>query len=86
MIRYTVLWRQDIQDDLATLWCDSPNRQQITSAADRIDAELSVDAHLKGEPQKEGGRTLNCLSLKAYFRIDEADRKVFVEAVHLVIG
>jgi hypothetical protein len=86
MIRYTVLWRQDIQDDLARLWCDNPNRQEITLAADRIDAELLIDAHLKGDIEPEGERSLTFSLLKAYFRIDELDRKVFVEAIHLIKG
>jgi hypothetical protein len=49
MIRYTVVWREDVQNDLASLWLNSPIRQQITAAADGIDTELLIDAHLKGE-------------------------------------
>ncbi len=84
MIRYTVLWREEVQDDLARLWLNSQDRQQITAAADRIDAELLIDAHLKGEVLREGGRSLTCLPLVAHFRIDKGDRKVFVEAIELL--
>jgi hypothetical protein len=56
MIRYTVLWREEVQDDLARLWLNSPNRQQLTDAADRIDVELSIDAHLKGDLVEKGVR------------------------------
>jgi hypothetical protein len=84
MIRYTVVWREDVQNDLAQLWLNSPIRQQLTAAADRVDAELLIDAHLKGEVLREGGRSLTCPPLIARFRIDEGDRKVFVEAIDLV--
>jgi hypothetical protein len=84
MIRYTVVWREDVQNDLAGLWLDSPSRQQITAAADRIDAELLNDAHLKGEALAAGGKLLACPPLVARFRIDEGDRKVFVESIDLL--
>jgi hypothetical protein len=86
MIRYTVVWREDVQNDLAWLWLNSPIRQQITAAADRVDAELLIDAHLKGEILPEGGKSLTCPPLVARFRIDEGDRKVFVEAIDLSAG
>lgn len=84
MIRYTVVWREDVQDDLARLWLASPRRQQITAAADTIDVELLIDAHLKGEALSEGRKSLTCLPLIARFRIDEGDRKVFVEAIDML--
>ena len=83
MIRYTVLWRQDVEGELATFWSASPNRQKITAAADRIDEELRIDADQKGIGLREGLKSLTCLPLTAYFHVDEADRKVFVEAIRL---
>jgi hypothetical protein len=83
MIRYTVLWRKNVEDELARLWCDSPRRQDITAAADHIDAELSIDAHQKGTPLP-GGKCITVAPLIAYFRVDDADRKVLVEAVVLL--
>jgi hypothetical protein len=86
MIRYTVLWREEVQDDLAQLWLNSSNRQQLTAAADRIDSELLIDAHLKGEVLQGGLKSITCAPLVARFRIDEGDRKVFVEAIDLLDG
>ena len=86
MVRYTVLWRKGLDDELATLWFNSPDRQAITTAADRIDSELLIDAHLKGDVLQEGIKSLTCEPLTAYYRIDEADRKVFVEAIVLTRG
>jgi hypothetical protein len=84
MIRYTVVWRDDVQDDLAQFWLISTARQQITEAADRIDAELLIDAHLKGETSEGGGKSIICPPLLAHFRLDEGDRKVYVEAIDLL--
>jgi hypothetical protein len=86
MIRYAVVWREDVQNDLAQLWLESPIRQQITAAADRVDAELLIDAHLKGETLPEGVKSLACPPLVVRFRIDDGDRKVFVEAIDLLWG
>lgn len=84
MIRYTVLWREEVQEDLARLWLDSSTRQEIAAAADQIDAELLIDAHLKGEPSREGIRLLSCPPLIARIRIDEGDRKIFVESIDVL--
>lgn len=60
IIRYTILclWRTDVEGELATLWCDSPERQAITIAVDRIDSELRIDAHRKGTEYPDGLRAL----------------------------
>jgi hypothetical protein len=83
MIRYTVLWRKDTENELAALWLDYPNRHEITQAADRIDAELRADAHEKGFLLPGNLRAFSSSPLTAYFRVDNVDRKVFVEAVRM---
>ena len=85
MIRYTVLWRENVEGELAAIWSDWPNRQEITVAADRIDAELGVDAHLKGISFPHGARALPISPLVAFYRVSEADRKTFVEAIRLIV-
>ncbi len=83
MTRYTVLWREDVQNDLAQLWLQSTRRQQISTAADQIDAELLIDAHLKGQAVAGGGKAISIPPLVARFRVDDGDRKVYVEAIDL---
>lgn len=83
MVRYTVLWRKELIDELATLWYNYHNREQISTAANRIDAELLIDAHLKGDLVQTGQKSIAFGPLTAYFRVDEADRKVMVEAIWL---
>jgi hypothetical protein len=84
MIRYTVLWRTDVEADLATIWADATDRRAITSAANRVDAELRSDAESKGSEISEGLKLLPIAPLTAYFRVDPADRKVYVEAIELI--
>jgi hypothetical protein len=83
MIRYTVLWREDLVAKLATLWANFHDRSRLTTAADEIDAELSIDAHTKGNVFRAGQRSLCRGPLIVFFRVDEGDRKVMVEGLSL---
>jgi hypothetical protein len=83
MIRYTVLWSEQAEDELAILWSQSPQRREITQATDFLDSELQTDAHRKGVLHTHNLRAISRASVTLYFRVDEADRKVFVEAVRL---
>jgi hypothetical protein len=83
MVRYTVLWHKELLDEIASLWCNYPDRAAISVAANNIDAELLVDAHLKGSLLRSDQRSISSGPLTAYFRVDEGDRKVLVEAILL---
>lgn len=83
MIRYTVLWREQAEDELAILWTQSPQRDEITRAINLLDAELKEDAHRKGVVQHANLRAISYSSVTLFFHVDEADRKVFLEAVRL---
>jgi hypothetical protein len=83
MIRYTVVWRKELIGELATLWTSYPDRAQISAAANRIDSELRIDAHLKGSVFMAGQSTISSGPLTAFFRVDEGDRKVLVEGILL---
>jgi hypothetical protein len=83
MIRFTVLWRQEVVSELAAIWSTYPDRNQITSAADKVDPALSVDAHPKGNIPYLRGKAITLHPLTIYFRVDEADRKVWVDAIEL---
>jgi hypothetical protein len=76
MTRYTVVWSIPAQNQLARIWIDSDQRQAITAAADAIDARLATDPSTKGEPLKEGLRTLDVPPLHALFEVQELDRIV----------
>jgi plasmid stabilization system protein ParE len=81
MIRFTVTWLRGAQNHLADLWTGSADRSAVARAADAIDAELAVDAHLKGAPVSEGLRTLHIPPLHVLFSVSEPDRTVEVASV-----
>jgi hypothetical protein len=83
MVRYTVLWRNELVDKLATLWATYHDRRSLAEAADEIDVFLATDAHLKGIQYKPGQKSTVCGPLTVLFRVDEGDRKVLVEGICL---
>ena len=48
MIRFTVVWHSEAQDELASIWLDAADRQSVTLAANAIDRHLATDATAKG--------------------------------------
>lgn len=80
MIRYTVLWSEQAEDELAVLWSQAQQRHEMAQATDRLDSDLQTDAHRKGVHNL---RAISRASVTLFFRVDEADRKVFVDAVRL---
>ena len=48
MIRFTVVMHPLAEQELGQLWLDAPDRPAVAEAANRIERELVVDAHLKG--------------------------------------
>jgi hypothetical protein len=83
MIRYTVLWREQAEAELAVLWSHSSRRHEITEATNHLDSALQKDAHRRGIVHPHDMRAISHACVTLYFRVDEADRKVFVEAVRL---
>jgi len=81
MIRFTVTWLLGARNQLADLWTAGPDRQAIADAADQIDRELAVDAHLKGTPISEGLRGLHVPPLFALYTVSEPDRIAEVVSV-----
>ena len=56
MTRYTGVWLESAQDELAETWMTARNRNAVTAAAHLIDVELSQDAAGKGVEISEGLR------------------------------
>ena len=74
MTRYTVVWVQSAQEELAELWLNAPDRSAVTTAAHAIGQELGEDAPVKGSELSEGLRSLFAPPLKAIFTVREDDR------------
>lgn len=81
MTRYTVIWEDDADSDLAEIWLAFSDHNATTAAAHLIDRELAEDAGLKGGELKEGLRVLVVSPLKAIFAVFEDDRIVKVYRV-----
>jgi hypothetical protein len=49
-MKYTVIWLPQAENQLARIWIQATDRQNVTDATNRIDLELATDAHTKGNP------------------------------------
>ncbi len=78
MTRYTVVWVQSAQEELAELWINAEDRNAVSAAAELIDQELCNDPLDKGRELSEGLRSLIAAPLKAIFSVIEDDRIVEV--------
>lgn len=81
MTRYTVIWIEDASDELAEIWIAAVDRNAVASAANAIDAELAVDADLKGAALSEGLRVMVYYPLRVLFSVNSDDRTVEVARV-----
>ncbi len=80
-MRYRVAWTASAQEHLARVWLASENRQSVTSAAARIDAELCDDPGEKGESRAAGIRVLTSRPLGVQYEVVPEDRTVYVLSV-----
>jgi hypothetical protein len=74
MTRFTVVWHEDAQEELAEVWINARDRSGVTAAAHHIDVELSQDATTKGVEVSEGLRAFFAPPLRILFMVDEGDR------------
>jgi hypothetical protein len=84
MTRYTVVWPESLEDELAEVWLESTDRNEVTSAVASIDKQLAVDATEQGDELSEGLRALLVPPLKVLFTVRESDRIVEVVRVRRV--
>lgn len=76
MIRYTVVWHEDVQNQLAQIWLDASDRNAVTSAAHAVDQCLANDAESQGVEVEGGLRELLVPPLQLVFFVSEPDRMV----------
>jgi mRNA-degrading endonuclease RelE of RelBE toxin-antitoxin system len=81
MTRYTVVWLERSQNQLAQIWVDGPDQKAITDAADKIDSELAYDPDTKGTKETEGLRRPRVPPLTVLFEVRTEDRIVEVGSV-----
>src|SRR5262249_51266959 len=72
------VWDPAAEQELAELWMNSPDRNAVTLAADRIDQALKTDPEQEGESRPDGRRILLVVPLGVLFRVLPDDRLVRV--------
>ncbi len=82
MTRFTVVWDPAIENQLAELWMQRPDRNAISHAANLIDLELSTDAADKGHLVGDKLRVLVVAPLDVLFEVSPDDRMVRIVDLH----
>jgi hypothetical protein len=79
-VKYSVRWREEASDELASIWLqsESAERREITAAADAIDIALANRATECGESRDEQRRIFYVEPLAVIFQVFEPDRAVNV--------
>jgi hypothetical protein len=77
-MKFTVVWHHEVQEELAKLWLDAPDRTAVRIAAWAIDHDLSIDAQTKGTSIPDRLRQLTVPPLRVLFAVSEADCMVKV--------
>jgi hypothetical protein len=78
---YTVTWIKSALDELAELWNNTLDRQEVAEAANRIDSLLGSNPYGHSESREENLRILFAPPLAILFEISDADRMVTVRAL-----
>jgi len=84
MTRYTVVWVQSAQNELADIWLNATDRNAVTVATQLIDQELSENAPTKGNDLSEGLRSLFAPPIKVIFTVRKEDRLTEVLLVRII--
>ena len=74
MTRYTVVWPQEVQDELAEIWLHSQDREAVAKAAVEIDRCLACDASIQGAELGEDLRFFLAPPLRILYAVREDDR------------
>lgn len=85
-MKFTVVWHEQPQAQLAAAWLSAADRNKISSAAAHIDSVLAADPVRAGSGIHEGIRELLAPPLAVLYSVRESDRLVEVELLKLVNG
>lgn len=78
---YTVDWSDDALDELATLWLQASDPEEITRAQATIDTLLARAPLHHGEAVREGLRRLIVPPLRVLYTVNAMARRVEVASV-----
>ncbi len=80
-MKYTVVWIESAQDELADLWNRAANRQDIADASNTIDNLLRFNPYTYSESREGDLRIMFVPPLAVLFQISDSDCLVTVRAV-----
>jgi plasmid stabilization system protein ParE len=80
-MKYTVVWRPNAEQDLATIWNAAADRNAVAAASNRIDYLLARNPHGVGESRSGNKRLLIVGPLAVVYRVQDQDCLVTVAAV-----
>lgn len=80
-MKYTVLWTQTAEEDLARVWLNAKSRQAVTQACHVVDALLAEDAEQRGDLQFDTVRSLVVGPVGVDFEVIAEDCLVYVLSV-----
>jgi plasmid stabilization system protein ParE len=81
---FTVTWHPDAEYELTSIWVATGERKRVTLAVATIDSELAGDPEARGQPVREGLRSLNVPPLRVLFAVKVEDRVVEVLMVAII--
>jgi len=81
MSRFTVVWLQDAQNQLAVLWMDAADLRAVADAANAIDSVLATDALTVGVHLREGLYSFELPPLRVLYSVNNDDRIVEVASI-----
>ena len=80
-MKYTVVWKQAAEDELAQLWNEAADRDAVRQAADRMEKLLATQPLALGESRTGSMRIAFESPLGMFFDVSEQDRLVSVVRV-----
>ena len=80
---YTVIWLKSAESELAEVWLNATNRDQVTAAANEIDIRLRANPENEGESRTRQRRILLVPPLGVTFEVHRDDALVRILEVWL---
>jgi hypothetical protein len=81
---YTVVWWQEADEELISLWLGASDRAAITEASSEIDHRLSTLGANASNEAHEGLYALTIEPLRVHFSVEQEDRIVRIWTVRLI--
>ena len=80
-MKYSVLSTPFADLQLAEIWLEAANPQEVTEASDRIEVMLRNDPDQLGEQRKDNRRVIVLPPLTVTFEVDSDDRKATIVSI-----